>query len=111
MKKLVFLVLVISFSFAGFIDGNELYESGLESYKIDIGQRGSWIDVGFYAGYVDGVFDAYVGLLFCPPNNIKAGQVYDIVFKYLQNHPENRNLSANTLVFKALNKIWPCKKK
>lgn len=109
MKKLVFLILVASFSFAGFIDGNNLYQAGLEYYKNNIGERCNWFQNGFYEGYVDGVFDAYNGILICSPNNIKAGQVFDIVFKYLQNHPENRNLSANYLVLKALQEVWPCK--
>lgn len=111
MKKLIFLVLVISFSFAYFMDGNRLYQNGLEYHKNLMGEKSSWVDVGLYDGYVMGVFDSYNGVLFCSPINVTSGQVFDIVFKYLQNYPENRNLSANTLVFKALNKIWPCKKK
>ena len=111
MKKLIFLVLVVSFSFAGFIDGNNLYQAGLEYYKNNIGERCNWFQNGFYEGYVDGAFDAYYSILICPPNNIKAGQVFDIVFKYLQEHPEIRNKPANIIILKALNKIWPCKKK
>ena len=109
MKKIIFLILLISFSFADFVDGNKLYQTGLEYYKNEIGQRGSWLETGFYYGYVAGIFGAYNTFFFCSPNNIELGQVVDIVFKYLQNHPEKRNLPANILVVKALKEVWPCK--
>jgi len=98
------------FFLAGFIDGNELYKLGLENYKANIGQRCNWLDVGNYEGYIVGVFDSYDRLFFYSPNNIKFGQVFDIVFKYLQNHPEKRNLYANIIVLKSLQKVWLCKK-
>ena len=109
MKKLFFLLFMISFSFGGFIDGNELYSKGLEYYKDEIGRRGNYFDIGFYDGYVVGVVDAYDYILFCPPRNVRAGQVLDIVFKYLQNHPEIRNWPANRIVVKAIAEIWPCR--
>jgi hypothetical protein len=112
MKKLIYLLLMFSFLFAGsFINGNKLYNVGLENYKIQLGDRGNWIDSGFYMGYVEGVFDSYNKVLFCSPLNITSGQVHDIIFKYLQNHPEIRNLPANLIILKALKKIWPCKNK
>jgi len=111
MKKMIFFVLLASFSFAGFIDGNSLYVDGLEYYKNNIGERTNWFQVGIYEGYVFGVFDAYDDLLICSPQNVRGGQVFDIVFKYLQNHPEERNKPANIIILKALSRIWPCKKK
>ena len=111
MKKLIFLLLVASHSFAGFIDGNELYKDGLEYYKSNIGQKASYYSIGLYSGYVDGVFDSYYRILFCPTGRITAGQVFDIVFKYLQNHPEVRNKPANDIILEALREIWPCKKR
>ena len=110
MKKIIFLILLISFSFGGFINGNRLYQWGLEYFKKSIGQNWEPVSDGFYMGYVDGVFDAYYNTFsFCPPKNIRADQVFDIVFKYLQSHPEKRNLPAHILVEKALKEVWPCK--
>ena len=105
MKKIIFLILTISFSFGGFISGNKLYENAIK-YERDI----SSIDSGVYIGYVFGVFDSYDKILFCSPYNVTGRQVFDIVFQYLKNHPEERNEAGNILILKALKEIWPCKK-
>jgi len=110
MKKMIFLFFMVSFSFAWFIDGNSLYVDGLEYYKNNIGERANWFRDGIYEGYVFGVFDAYNQILICSPQNVRGGQVFDIVFKYLQNHPEERNKAADFIVLKALSRVWPCGK-
>jgi len=104
-KIFLSLIMLTSLSFAGFIDGNELYD------KYQKGQNNILSAGGFYDGYVLGIFDAYYNILFCPPINIKSGQVLDIVLKYLQNHPEIRNKPADYIVIKALQEVWPCKLK
>jgi hypothetical protein len=55
--------------------------------------------------------DTSIGGLFCPPNDITVGQAADIVFKYLDSHPEIRNIQANFLVVKAMTDAYPCKTK
>jgi len=111
MKKLIFMFLVVSYSFASFFNGNHLYKDGLEYYKHNIGQEGSFYSDGFYTGYVSGVYDSYAGVLFCPTGSVSLGQVCDIVLKYLQDHPEVRNKPANEIVVDALKEVWPCKKR
>ena len=111
MKKiLIFLLFLVSFSFGWFVDGNRLYDDGLEYHKYEEALNFSGVQAGRYQGYVMGVYDAYDRILICAPKNVTAGQVADIVFKYLQEHPEIRNKPADFLILKSLKKVWPCKK-
>lgn len=62
--------------------------------------------------YVLGIVDSHTSLkqdVFCAPDNVTAGQVTDIVKKNLTNHPEDRHLSASSLVLYSLQKAFPCK--
>jgi len=106
MKKILLVFLLISTIFA--YDGNWLYQKGLEDKKIDRGLRGSYYDSALYRAYVSGVVDSWVGSLFCPSSNATNGQAFDIVFKYLEEHPEKRDTVAVLLIVNALQKVWPC---
>jgi Rap1a immunity proteins len=44
----------------------------------------------------------------CLPQTIDAWQVRDVVKKYLVDHPEERNLHAAQVVWKAVTKAWGC---
>jgi hypothetical protein len=59
-------------------------------------------------GYVIGVADALNGVVFCPPENVTAGQIRDMVRNYLSNTPAERHLSADSIVSKVLKAVWPC---
>jgi hypothetical protein len=112
MKKIVIVCLLFtSYVFAAFQDGNVLYDAAIEYNKLNNNIKANSVEYGFYIGYVEGVSDAYNGILFCEPYNTKGRQVLDIVFKYLKNNPEKRNKAANILILDALQKIWPCKNK
>jgi uncharacterized beta-barrel protein YwiB (DUF1934 family) len=113
MKKILFiLILLISSLQLNFAyDGNWLYYKGLEDKKLNEGLRGNYFDSALFCGYISGIVDTWNGLLFCPPSHVTNGQIYDIVFKYLDEHPEKRNLSADILIVEALQKIWPCDSK
>ena len=43
-----------------------------------------------------------------PPRNITAGQAQDVVKRYLENNPEKRHFSADSLVINAVAQVWPC---
>jgi hypothetical protein len=62
-------------------------------------------------GYVQGVVDAYSSVVICPPDNVTAGQVRDMIKNYLENLPAKRHFSADSLIGEALEKVWPCKQK
>ncbi len=59
-------------------------------------------------GYITGVTDALLGITHCPPDNVTAGQVRDMVRNYLENNPAIRHLPANQIVVSVLRGVWPC---
>lgn len=62
-------------------------------------------------GYIMGVFDATRGEEHCPPDNITAGQVRDMVRQHLESTPATRHYVADIQVRYVLGKAWPCAKK
>jgi hypothetical protein len=64
-------------------------------------------DARAYQMYILGVQDALGGMLWMSPDDVTAGQVCDIVTKYLQNHSEEWNESAAILMRKALEEVFP----
>ncbi|PTE11528.1 Rap1a/Tai family immunity protein [Mesorhizobium helmanticense] len=44
----------------------------------------------------------------CVPPGATGGQVRDVACKYLSDHPEDRQLPATWLVYRALLIAWPC---
>lgn len=62
--------------------------------------------------YVQGIADAHAtlkGELFCVPQNATAGQITDVAKKYLNDHPEDRHLTASSLILFSLKQAFPCK--
>ena len=92
-------------SFAYFIDGNKLYSECTQDASL------------FCLGYIDGISDgldlarATNSRQQCAPVGVSAGQVKDVVVRYLYNHPESRNLEAGYLVVAAIGDAWNCKDK
>jgi hypothetical protein len=74
---------------------------------------------GFCYGYIEGIADAMAGGVMtqvydykaCVPNEpgISAGQLKDIILRYLTNHPETRDWAGAGLVAHALEETFPCK--
>lgn len=63
---------------------------------------------GLCAGLVRGVWN--VSPTVCAPQDVTAGQVVRIVYKYLQDHPEQLQLYDVKLIEIALTQVFPCKK-
>ncbi len=91
--------------FAGFTDGNRLLEALEGQKKDDISYRS-----GYFDGYVKGVADLSIDILWCPPRRVKGGQVPKIIAKYLEAHPERLHENADKLVIDALKIAFPCEK-
>lgn len=87
---------------AEFYSGNDLLSKLNDSSVVDR-------MVGM--GYVIGVFDVTRGIIHCPPENITAGQVRDMVHQYLRASPSDRHLSADQHVVQVLKQNWPCAKR
>lgn len=98
MIRGLILMLACSTAHAEFMDGNELLSR--------LRGEGSRYFAGI--GYVMGVFDSFQGGSHCPPANVTAGQVTDMVRNHLEASPELRHLSADRHVNYILKKTWPC---
>ena len=109
MKKtsLLFLTLILlsATAKAEFYSGSKLYGF------LEKDQRGvADLEVGVGTGYVIGVYDSAAGILVCSPDGVSVRQVTQIVFNYMQKHPEAWEKSADISVVSALRELWPCKK-
>lgn len=94
---------------ANFKTGNDLYsectarESSLTYYQ----EEASCLS------YIIGAYDEFeverqmADLPDCTPDRLTAGQVRDIVTKFIRENPAYRNLTAAALVRGALVRVWP----
>lgn len=57
---------------------------------------------------IQGVFDVYVSVTICPPANVTAGQLNDMIRNYLNNNPAIRHHTAERLINQAFKQLWPC---
>jgi hypothetical protein len=62
-------------------------------------------------GYVQGVYDANAGLLFCSRGDVDAGQVVKAVNAYLLNHPGLLEQPASVGLTAAMIAHWPCRRR
>lgn len=100
MKKFIAaLAFVPMMAHAEFFTGNKL---------LGLLQSSSTLDRVHALGYIQGVFDAHMGSNICPPNNVTAGQVNDMIQNYLENSPSVRNKTADIIIRDAFKGIWPC---
>ena len=103
MKKLLLATaLMCGAAHAEFYTGNDLLSKQ---------QSSSTVDNMVALGYVMGVFDATRGEAHCPPDNVTAGQVKDMVRNHLEATPSTRHYVADMQVRYVLNRAWPCAKK
>ena len=115
MKKIV-LSIIMTFSIlnaGGWVSGNRLVQQMNEAKKANIGSQSvNWSDALSFQAYVFGVVDVLDDASYvCIPSNVKGQQIFAIVMKYIDNHPEEWNKTASYLVETPLLKTFPCKKK
>ncbi|HKG84183.1 MAG TPA: Rap1a/Tai family immunity protein [Beijerinckiaceae bacterium] len=89
---------------SGFVDGNDLHKLCISN------SHGAII-------YILGVSDAHdffvargVSARICPPERFQRGQVADVACKYLADNPQDRHLSAASLVIFDLEGDFPCRR-
>lgn len=103
MKNLLLIAALLSSSaHAQFFTGNDLL--------IRLNADNS-IDRTLGTGFIMGVYDATLLLEHCPPDNVTAGQIRDMVAKNLYNGAAARHLPAAAFVAYTLSTTWPCAKK
>ena len=101
-KILTAALLVCGSAHAQFFTGNDL----LTRLNAD-----NSIDRTLAMGFIMGVYDSSLLLEHCPPSNVTAGQVRDMVAKDLYNGAAARHLPAAAFVAYTLSAAWPCAKK
>jgi hypothetical protein len=62
-------------------------------------------------GYVQGVYDANAGLLFCSREGVDAGEVVKTVNAYLLSHPGLLEQPASVGLTAAMIAQWPCRRR
>jgi len=96
------------------MDGNQLYSDCVAAEH-------AATEYTRCAGYVMGIMDAaaaeenssnssgqIAGFRWCVPEDLRLGQMVDVVAKFLHDHPERRYYAAAGLVAHALATAWPC---
>jgi hypothetical protein len=76
---------------------------------------------GLCWGYIAGVYDAgkaldtatnkrqwSAGWTACVPDGVLAGQLVEVVKKWLRAHPERWHYAADSVVAGAVHETWPC---
>ena len=120
MKKVVALVAFILIAAGAFGQANAgtgewLHTIWQASQRANNGTAtdvGDAIDAGEYSGFVWATYQIGQGQdWFHIPLSSSSRQWEAVVGKYLEAHPEEWNLSASALVYKALAAVWPGKKK
>jgi len=116
MKKMLIavfaLVMFSSSAFATFYDGAMLVQKWREYKKHESGLKmeiSADMDASWYQGYVTGIADACDGVMFTLPVGIMPKQIYEIVGKWLDDHPGELNKPADVLVEKAIMSAFPAK--
>ncbi len=98
-KRLIFIAaLACSSAQADFKDGNRLLAQ-LQSNTSD------YVNA---LGYITGVADALRGVTHCPPNNVTAGQLADMVKQHLEAVPGVRHYAADLHISHVMKAAWPC---
>src|SRR5262249_7966544 len=101
------------------MDGNQLYSDCVAAEH-------AATEYTRCAGYVRGISDAaaaeensshpsqlnssgqIAGFRWCTPQEVRLGQMVDVVAKFLHDHPERGHYAAAGLVAHALATAWPC---
>ncbi|WP_370654215.1 Rap1a/Tai family immunity protein [Hydrogenophaga sp.] len=82
------------------------YYTGQELYTLGKG-------TSLFTAYVTAVYDAdrtsqRLGPEYCVPRGVRAGQLADVAYQYLDNNPATRHLSAAYLARMSFRAAFPC---
>ena len=93
----------------GYTNGNLLYQqlSSWRKFSARTGDQEDMITGMIGLGYVIGAIDAVDN---CVPQQVTRGQAAEVVFRYLDAHPELRPFLAASLVKAAVAEKFPCQK-
>jgi hypothetical protein len=119
MKKIVFLMALMlttlnSHAVVNYLSGNQFYENLKEAKK---SQPNNYTSAGIALGYLQGVVDSSNGVrnptsgtIFCVPSGVSVNQLIDISYAYIENNPQFRHYTADSLIAASLSLAFPCRK-
>ncbi|HHL2713068.1 TPA: Rap1a/Tai family immunity protein [Yersinia enterocolitica] len=115
MKKVIvlFLLLVNIPAQAAFVSGNDILDWLDSSNRVNNGSR-TPKDLqkdDLLSGYIRGIADMGKYDYFCPDAEVTAGQLINIVQKYINENPKESHKSGALLSTTALKNAFPCKVK
>ena len=89
--------------------GQWLHDCWVSAQKANDGTASErdWPLAYIYAGFVAGAAGVMNAADWLNLTNITWAQQQAVVGKYLDDHPEQWNLPAETLVYRALHAVWP----
>ena len=91
---------------ASWMGGNKLWES---CSKAEEEPCLSGRCINYIRGVTDGIdWSGQSHCLYCIPENATAGQLKDVVTKWLRDSPQNRHYEAAGLVAQTLSEAFPC---
>lgn len=103
-----YILLIIFILWPGFAFGETYFLGGNALYEKCNAEAGTFNSI-FCAAYIAGIADLFqLTKVACIPSNVVAGQVEDVVVKYLREHPESRHYSAASEAGLALRAAFPC---
>lgn len=89
--------------------GNDLHQWLIETKKASTNSIQNLFDAGRGLAYVVGIAESLQGdSLICLPSSVTSRQIVDIVYKFLDELPKARHLSASPMVKVALQEAFPC---
>jgi hypothetical protein len=101
LPPLVGLMASMVSAFGGTITGNELL--------VWCDDKTNFSHVGACLGYIEDVVDQLIEAhIVCVPSQVTVGQIPDMVVKYLEAKPELRHLPGPSLIYQAIQPIFPC---
>jgi hypothetical protein len=106
---LKYLALVVALAVATPAHAANVFESGNDLLTACLGDGQQRM---LCYGYIEAISDAMKyfqqGHPECPPGNVIAQQVRDVVVNWLQAHPAGRHYTAVSLVVRAFKAAWGC---
>ena len=128
MKKLILLIITLSLFIATPVmaEPESHYSSVLGSELQIMCEEASRYYGGYISAdevltkecykYISGVVDSHTAFhikkgfapLYCMPNNAQLGQLAEMIYNYINEHPDSLNISAAQIIHDALGEAFPC---
>ncbi len=86
------------------------YRDELEELDAALASKLHVDKLSFAKGFVTGVTNATAGETWCPNADVTEEQIFQVVAKFMLDHPESRKRIAAIMVGDALAAAFPCKK-